>query len=251
MPAFVAGQGDRQGMSRAQKIFRIENSGRSGPAGHGEAATGAPAIRIIEEIRALRALIEPQEAVSQKVIDAFRREMSEAHKLKAELDAIHAAIERTKLEIATVHQSGFRGRQMIRVTGELDAVVQGTLDATDAILTAAETIDRDAQTLEASCKTKQDRQCAADIQDQVIKIFEACNFQDLTGQRITKVVGTLAFIEERIVRMMEIWGGIETFQDVAVDEPTLPAGDAALINGPRLATDLGHASQDDIDALFG
>jgi chemotaxis protein CheZ len=237
-------------MSRAQKIFRIENRGSNEPASHGDGTTSAPASRIIEEIRALRALIEPQEAVSQRVIDAFRREMSEAHKLKAELDAIHAAIERTKLEIATVHHSGFRGRQMIRVTGELDAVVQGTLDATDAILTAAETIDRDAQTLEASCKTKQDRQSAADIQEQVIKIFEACNFQDLTGQRITKVVSTLAFIEERIIRMMEIWGGIETFQDVAVEAHTSPMGDAALINGPKLAADLGHASQDDIDALF-
>jgi chemotaxis protein CheZ len=140
---------------------------------------------------------------------------------------------------------------MVRVTGELDAVVQGTLDATDAILTAAETIDHSAQVLEASCRSKQDRQGAADIQEQVVKIFEACNFQDLTGQRITKVVGTLKFIEDRIVRMMEIWGGIETFQGVQKETQAAPEGDAAFLNGPRLSSDIGHASQDDIDALFG
>ena len=51
----------------------------------------------------------------------------------------------------------------------------------------------------------------------MIKIFEACNFQDLTGQRITKVVGTLKFIETHIVRMMEIWGGLEAFKDIEAE----------------------------------
>jgi chemotaxis protein CheZ len=140
---------------------------------------------------------------------------------------------------------------MVRVTGELDAVVQGTLDATDQILTAAEHIDREAHLLEASCKKPQERQAAADIKEQVVRIFEACNFQDLTGQRITKVVATLQFIEDRIVRMMEIWGGIETFQKFDVETLAERVGDDALLNGPKLATDAGHASQDDIDALFG
>src|SRR3954454_23989905 len=177
-------------MARLQKIFRIENFRQSPPAQVGaQHAAGADAI--IEEIRALRQLIEPQEVLSQRVLEAFKRELSEAQQMKVELDAIQEAIERTKLEIATVHTTGFKGSQMVRVTGELDAIVQGTLDATDTILTCAEAIDRDAHSLEASCKSKQERQLAADIQEQVIRVFEACNFQDLTGQRITKVVNTL------------------------------------------------------------
>ena len=46
---------------------------------------------------------------------------------------------------------------------------------------------------------------AQDIRDQVIRIFDACNFQDLAGQRIAKVLATLKFIEDRIARMMDIW----------------------------------------------
>ena len=128
--------------------------------------------------------------------------------------------------------------------------MQGTFNATDQILTAAEHIDRDAHSLEAAVTSAQDRAVAADILEQVIKIFEACNFQDLTGQRITKVVNTLKFIEDRIMRMMEIWGGLESFQNIVVDEAPVAEGDASLLNGPKLASDAGHASQDDIDALF-
>ncbi|RMF05696.1 MAG: hypothetical protein D6773_04985, partial [Alphaproteobacteria bacterium] len=88
------------------------------------------------------------------------------------------------------------------------------------------------------------------IQELVVQIFEACNFQDLTGQRITKVVRAFQFIEERVTRMMEIWGGIESFKEIEVVDPPKRDGDAALLNGPALETDEDVASQDDIDALF-
>jgi chemotaxis protein CheZ len=80
-------------------------------------------------------------------------------------------------------------------------------------------------------------------------VFEACNFQDLTGQRITKVVNTLRFVEERIIKMMEIWGGADKFKDIEV-ELEHRMGDQGLLNGPSLGTDQDIASQDDIDALF-
>ena len=88
------------------------------------------------------------------------------------------------------------------------------------------------------------------MQERVIKIFEACNFQDLTGQRITKVVGTLKFIETHILRMMEIWGGLEAFKGIEAETIAQRKGDARLLNGPRIAGESGHASQDDIDAMF-
>jgi len=236
-------------MARPHKAFRIESYSKGPEEGHDRAAPGNSS-QIIEEIRALRRLIEPQDALNLRQIEAFKRELADAKEMKAELDAIQQAIEQTKHEIATVHSTGFKGKQMVRVTGELDAIVQGTLNATDQILTAAEHIDRDAHSLEAVVTSAQDQAVAADILEQVIKIFEACNFQDLTGQRITKVVNTLKFIEDRIMRMMEIWGGLENFQNILVDEAPVAEGDAALLNGPKLATDAGHASQDDIDALF-
>lgn len=43
------------------------------------------------------------------------------------------------------------------------------------------------------------------MNEMIVRIFEACNFQDLTGQRITKVVRALSFIEERVDAMMGVW----------------------------------------------
>ncbi|WP_338109641.1 protein phosphatase CheZ [Prosthecomicrobium hirschii] len=200
------------------------------------------------ELQAIRRIMQPTQELSEKAIEAMRKEHTEAMKLKVELDSIYEAIHKTKREIATLHVSGCNGRELSRVTDELDAVVFGTEGATEQILAAAERIDNQSAVLASSLKGES-QAVATDIQDQVVQIFEACNFQDLTGQRITKVVNTLRFVEERIIRMMEIWGGIDSFKDIEV-ELEHRMGDQALLNGPALETDNGIASQDDIDALF-
>lgn len=240
-------------MAQPRRVFRIETL--SSPAAiHppandvGTGGTGGTG-EILAELKALRALIEPAE-ISQRQLDTYRAEMQEAAKLKVEIDAMYAAIDQTKREIATLHTSGFKGAQMTRVTHELDAIVTGTEQATEGILSAAEHVDRLASELSAKLKSAQDRAAVDDIQNQIVTIFEHCNFQDLTGQRITKVVNTLKFIEDRIVRMMDIWGGFESFREIEVESIAEATGDAALLNGPKLETDGGHASQDDIDALF-
>ncbi len=238
-------------MQGRRKIFRIEamngKAVRPPTNGGGDHASHH---EIMMELKALRSMVEPQEAVSQRMVDAYRTEMAEAQKLKAELDIIYDAINKTKKEIATLHVTGFEGPEMARVTHELDAIVGGTERATEQILSSAEFIDQTANTLSASVKSEQDQALAHDIRERVVQIFEACNFQDLTGQRITKVVATLKFIEQHIVRMMDIWGGIDSFQDLEPEAMAEREGDQKLLNGPKLEDDIGHASQDEIDALF-
>lgn len=240
---------------RAESLIRMNSGANDDPA----FAEDRRHQEVLAEIASLKTMIgssgaqqealDPEE-MSKKFIGEFRKEMSEAAKLKVELDAIYDAISQTKKEIASLHHTtGAEGEEMTRVTNELDAVVDGTEGATETILTAAEFIDETANTLSARLKG-QDADLAGDIQEKVVQIFEACNFQDLTGQRITKVVGTLRFVEDRIMQMMDIWGGIESFQDIELDQPDLPEGDAALLNGPALDNDVDVASQDDIDALF-
>ncbi len=202
------------------------------------------------EIRALRAAVEPRENDAQRIVDAYQSQIGEIQKLKTELDLIQAAINDTKQEIATLHVTGFKGAQMRRVTDELDAIVDGTESATERILNAAEEIDQHANTLSAMVKNEQAKNLVTDILDRVVQIFEACNFQDLTGQRITKVVATLKFIEDHIVKMMEIWGGIEAFKGFTPAAVAERDEDDKLLHGPKLDQDIGHASQDDIDALF-
>ena len=241
-------------MQARRKLFRVETIDRAATRanGQGDAHIHHPPHHdeIMTELRALRALVKPAEQVSLQMIDGYKAQIAEAQKLKTELDLIYDAINKTKQELATVHLTGFEGPEMARVTNELDAIVGGTEHATEQILSNAEEIDQMASTLAARLKDEQSRALVADAQERVIKIFEACNFQDLTGQRITKVVGTLKFIETHIVRMMEIWGGLEAFKDIAPEPIAQRDGDARLLNGPKVEGEAGHASQDDIDALF-
>ena len=139
---------------------------------------------------------------------------------------------------------------MAKVNGELGAVVGGTEQATQQILEAAEAIDQAASAMAKVNSPEQQKSLSEDIQERVISIFEACNFQDLTGQRITKVMTTMRFIEQHINAMMDIWGGVDAISAHAPAIIDNREGDAKLLNGPKLDGDVGHASQDDIDALF-
>jgi chemotaxis protein CheZ len=190
-------------------------------------------------------------ADAQALLQTYRAQIEQCEKLKTELDLIYDAINRTKQEIAVLHGKSFNGDEMAKVTDELGAVVGGTEQATQQILAATEAIDQSAGALSKATSPEQTRLLSEEIQERVISIFEACNFQDLTGQRIAKVMGTMKFIEHHINVMMDIWGGVDAIRAHAPPIVDDRVGDARLLNGPKLDGDEGHASQDDIDALFG
>jgi len=223
---------------------------------------------IMNELRAIRAQMgAPRagssaakegngETVPREVADAhamletYRAQIEQCEKLKVELDLIYDAITRTKREIAVLHGKSFNGEEMAKVNGELGAVVGGTEEATQHILEATEAIDNAATALSRVTSPDQQKLLSEEIQERVVSIFEACNFQDLTGQRIKKVMTTMKFIEHHITVMMEIWGGVDAIKAHAPAMIDTREGDARLLNGPRSEGEVGHASQDDIDALF-
>jgi chemotaxis protein CheZ len=189
-------------------------------------------------------------AEAQALLDTYRAQIEQCAKLKVELDLIYDAISRTKREIAVLHGKSFDGEEMAKVNGELGAVVGGTEEATQQILEAAEAIDNAATALSRVTSADQQKLLSEEIQERVVSIFEACNFQDLTGQRIKKVMTTMKFIENHITIMMDIWGGVDAIKAHAPAIIDAREGDARLLNGPKTEGDVGHASQDDIDALF-
>jgi chemotaxis protein CheZ len=221
---------------------------------------------IMTELRAIRAQMAspahsaatatigasvPREvAGAQALLETYRAQIEQCEKLKVELDLIHDAISRTKREIAVLHGKSFNGEEMAKVTGELGAVVGGTEHATQQILEAAEAIDQAATALAKVTSPDQQKILSEEIQERVVSIFEACNFQDLTGQRINKVMATMKFIENHITVMMDIWGGVDAIKAHAPPIADARETDARLLNGPKTDGDVGHASQDDIDALF-
>jgi chemotaxis protein CheZ len=232
-----------------------------------DAEVGPMHREIMNELRAIRAQmggVRPASAATETISEAASREVAEANalletyraqieqceKLKVELDLIYDAITRTKREIAVLHGKSFNGEEMAKVNGELGAVVGGTEEATQQILEAAEAIDNAATALSKVTSPDQQKLLSEEIQERVVSIFEACNFQDLTGQRIKKVMTTMKFIENHITVMMDIWGGVDAIKAHAPVIADAREGDAKLLNGPKLEGDVGHASQDDIDALF-
>jgi chemotaxis protein CheZ len=196
------------------------------------------------------ASLSRETAEARALLETYRAQIEQCEKLKVELDLIHDAINRTKREIAVLHGNSFSGEGMAKVNGELGAVVGGTEEATQQILEAAEAIDQAATALSKVTSPDQQKILSEEIQERVVSIFEACNFQDLTGQRINKVMTTMKFIENHITVMMDIWGGVDAIKVHAPAIVDTREGDARLLNGPKAAGDVGHASQDDIDALF-
>jgi chemotaxis protein CheZ len=251
-----------------RKRFRIEEAFNGGDiqAAADDSDVGPMHSEIMTELRAIRAQMAGagRSATTETIGASVTREVAEAHalletyraqieqceKLKVELDLIYDAINRTKREIAVLHGTSFNGEEMAKVNGELGAVVGGTERATQQILEAAESIDQAASALGKVTSPDQHKILSEEIQERVVSIFEACNFQDLTGQRINKVMTTMKFIENHITVMMDIWGGVDAIKAHAPPIVDTREGDAKLLNGPKSEGDVGHASQDDIDALF-
>ncbi len=165
-------------------------------------------------------------------------------KFKAELAMLHDTIARNKRELAALIGDG-EERRIARAAGELGAAIEGMEKATVKILKSTEIIDESARALTASAKNDYERGLTQDIQDHVVHIYEACNFQDLGGQRIGNVIATLTMIEDKVAGMLD------RCKVRPGDVPAVtPAAEPGLINGPRLDGASGHTSQSDIDNMF-
>ena len=188
-------------------------------------------------------------------------------RVKMDLADMSSAIEKTKREIAQIkHEDNAGAERFERASMELDAIVTQTETATGDILSAAEKIQEFAWSLREGGAS--DEQCDA-LDMEATNIYMACSFQDLTGQRIRKIVDVMRYVESRINSMNDIWG-FDT-AEVEIDHSESRAHDtrpdAHLLNGPQLhgegveQDDVDHllnhdgadhdSSQNDVDALFG
>ncbi|HYE48828.1 MAG TPA: hypothetical protein VEB20_04510, partial [Azospirillaceae bacterium] len=111
--------------------------------------------------------------------------------LHQELKELSSYIEQTRQEIAQLRPMDAGANRIMAATNELDAIVSATERATSDILNATERIQELVSRLPPSDVT-------SDIDAQTIEIMTACSFQDITGQRTTKVVNTLRYLEQRV-----------------------------------------------------
>jgi chemotaxis protein CheZ len=195
----------------------------------------------LAEIRANRPKVEPH--ILSEVIRAVLTTMSEdltIHDtaLLLEVEELGRTIANAKIEIAALKVDDITGSHIPFATDELDAIVSHTAAATNAILESCETLDNVAATATG--------EMATNLQNATTRIYEACSFQDITGQRITKIVATLKTIEDKVARI------IATFGAKVADLPAAPRPELTpeeeLLNGPQLPREA--MDQSDIDKLL-
>lgn len=188
-----------------------------------------------QKVFRIEAMLGKSRAARPHAAASTATDAHDAAAYKHELVAIRDAIARSERELAALRN----GVPAPRLQQELGAAITGMDEATQKILRATETIDESARALQASLQNDYNRGLAQEVLEQAVKIYEACNFQDLAGQHITKAITALRHIEQKLDRLSEIWGTVE-------QSPT----PAKLVNGPKLESDTGHASQRDIDRMF-
>jgi chemotaxis protein CheZ len=146
-------------------------------------------------------------------------------------------IRSTRSEIGALRGNHANQQLFGNTADELEEIVTETARAANRIMDAAETVETVAATLDGAS--------ASALMDAVTSIYEASTFQDITGQRITKVVRALQSMEAKLASLVDAFGPPESN-----DAPTVETveGDARLLNGPQLEKDVSR--QTDIDALF-
>jgi chemotaxis protein CheZ len=160
--------------------------------------------------------------------------------LLSEVEQIGRTIAAAKQEIASLQVEDINGTFIPSATDELDAIVEATARATNEILDACETFESVSSAIGGEMADK--------LQEATTRIYEACSFQDITGQRITKIVSTLKTIEDRISVIVNTFSDRvpgEVRQRPPAPEPT---GEAALLNGPQLPGN--GVDQAEIDRLL-
>lgn len=167
--------------------------------------------------------------------------------LRSEIAQAREAIARNRQDL-TALVGDAQERRLPRAAAQLGAAVDDMRSATDQILDLAEAADDSARALAASLQDDYKRGLAQEIQDQIVKIYEACNFQDIAGQHIGKVIGLLETMEGQLDAIIARSTGAHP--DTRTRSSVAPGTDS-LLNGPKLASDSGHATQHDIDRIFG
>ncbi|HLA21292.1 MAG TPA: protein phosphatase CheZ [Pseudolabrys sp.] len=213
-----------------QKLFRVERMHTGSHAGVHEHP------HVVDELKALRALAERRDSGASDAVQSLKRELA----------LIRDTIARNTRELGTLIDDG-KERRLARAADELRASVDGMDHATQKILSSVELIDDGARSLASSLKNDYERGLAQDMQDHVVKIYEACNFQDLAGQRISNVIGIMTMLEDQVAAMIERCNTVTGVSSSSANTDTFAR---ALLNGPKLDGDDGHASQCDIDKMF-
>jgi chemotaxis protein CheZ len=179
------------------------------------------------------------EAAVRAVLGSMAGDLSATEAaLLAELEGLGRTVARAKQEIARLRVDDITESHIPSATDELDAIVDHTAQATNEILDCCEVLEGVAGRVGGAE--------AETLQGAITRIYEACSFQDITGQRIGKVVTALKAIEARVAAVTGRFAEGRTAPDA---EPAAEVTEGRrLAEGPQLPG--SGVSQADIDKLL-
>jgi len=174
-----------------------------------------------------------------KVIVSLRAmDRREKQPLVGVLEYLSEYIRSTRGEVAQLRSTVAGPATISQASDELEEIVTETAKAANAIMSVAEDLETLANQVDEPVTTT--------LRNLATKIYEACAFQDITGQRITKVVRAVQDIDQKVALLARICGMDHT---AGASAPAAPrTGDDALLNGPQIAA--SAQTQDEIDRLF-
>jgi chemotaxis protein CheZ len=188
--------------------------------------------------------------VVQTIIDSMNRDVPSIDvAVRDDLEDLACFIQDTKNEIMNLNPEEISDEHLPSASVELDAIVNATEKATNTIMEAAEQIETVGGEIGGEVAEK--------ILDATTQIYEACGFQDITGQRISKIVSAMREIENKIDDLIGVFGdGDEDAREerrrarekLREEKRQEAIAEGELLEGPQLPE--AAVSQDDIDSLF-
>jgi len=167
--------------------------------------------------------------------------------LRNELMGLLSYINRVRQEIASIARPADEEHHFETMAEQLDAVIKATDDASNTIMASAESNEELITQLRATLTDPKQAALLDKLSENGMGIIQACSFQDLTSQRVTKVARSITYVEDRVAALAEVWGKEEL--DKVVVKGSEKTDDEKLLHGPALDSQKS-ISQDEIDALF-
>jgi chemotaxis protein CheZ len=160
--------------------------------------------------------------------------------LHRELQGIADYIKAMKAEIGGLQFNELKHTRIPAAGQELDAIVKATEAASNTIMECAEAV--------LAADARDPASFKAVVDQKMLIVFEACSFQDITGQRVAKVIETLKHIEARVSRFTDALRTRDTGRFVSEEErASAERKERLMLNGPQL----GEADrQSEVDRLL-
>jgi len=167
--------------------------------------------------------------------------------LKSELDGLLRYLHRVRTEVASIDRPADEEHDIGSMGEQLDAIVEATESATNTIMEAVERNDDIVEKIRGKVSDPDVSALLDQINNNSGDVFQACSFQDITGQRVSKVAKSIIYVEERVDSLINVMGR-DVIESTEVLQESTKTEDEKLLDGPQLEGK--GLSQDDIDSLF-